>query len=184
MKIYIGSSRIVFVFDKIAFKFPKIAIIKYLKEFFVLFFWEKDSLTRTVKRYLTRRYLTGSVYSKNHPGLKYYLLNGLVSNWQEFLFWRKYKNIFCEPTYYSLFGLINIQRVSYPYDKIDRKSFWIKMQETPGYDRDDGHHFSNPKNFGIRKKQILIVDYGNPITQRVILKYGENITEHFSKILD
>src|SRR3989339_879833 len=117
---------------------------------------------------------------KDFPGLRYYLLNGIISNFKEYLFWLKYKNNFCEPTFFSLLGFVNIQRFSPPYNLLNKKDFWLKIRMVQNYDWDDGHHFCNSNNFNIRDGKILIVDYASSKTQRVILKHGQNIIRHFS----
>ncbi|OGD67055.1 hypothetical protein A2442_00310 [Candidatus Campbellbacteria bacterium RIFOXYC2_FULL_35_25] len=173
MEIKQGSSRFVIILGCFVFKFPKIMVWVCLKD--VFFIIKKDRRWKHLKFYLSR-----TCYSKDFPGLRYYLLNGIISNFKEYLFWLKYKNNFCEPTFFSLLGFVNIQRFSPPYNLLNKKDFWLKIRMVQNYDWDDGHHFCNSNNFNIRDGKILIVDYASSKTQRVILKHGQNIIRHFS----
>ena len=167
-----GTTRMVIVYKSIAIKIPRIRIIKILRDL--------RSIIRRKHYDRLRNYFSYPVYVKSLPGFKNNAFNGIVSNWNEFLFWRKTKNKFCEPTYFSLIGLINVQRASPSIDEYSKDEFWYKLRNTEGYDFADRHHFSNPKNFAIRNGRLLIRDYAYGETQEVVLEFGEKMQKHFS----
>lgn len=174
MNIHHGSSRIVITFGNLAFKFPKIRILRPLKDVYGI------CSNQSVYRFsLLRGYLTQDINASSCPGPLYYLFYGIVSNWREWRFWVKHRHTFCEPTHFSLLGLVNLQRVASGLNTANEK-FWEEMKQVKGYDWADGHHFSNPKNFSLRGKKLCIVDYGSPETQVAILRHGEAIQAHFS----
>ncbi|MDO8512509.1 MAG: hypothetical protein Q7S57_04505 [bacterium] len=120
-------------------------------------------------------------------GLKWALFHGIACNWREYRFYSRTKHPFLQPTYFSFFGTVNIQKYGRPVripfeDEYNRDKWWTRMFWMPvlgitnGEVIRDGHHFLNPENFcqdifGRPK----IVDYGLPRTQEIIKKWGEQI---------
>jgi len=101
-----------------------------------------------------------------------YIVKGIINNWKEFTYSFLNPQPYLMPTYYSHFGLINIQKRGEPYQseyiifgpKIDRA--------TKGQVRADGHHFKNSQNFCLVDGKLVMIDYSNFETQKVLDKYG------------
>ena len=116
---------------------------------------------------------------------KHALFKGIADNWREYRYCRRKSSelSILLPTYCSLFGLINIQKVARnscaAFDRHD-SGWWHQMYEiTDGYAHKDGHHFANPNNFCIEDGKIRILDYGSPKTRKVLNRCGRDIYEKF-----
>jgi len=104
------------------------------------------------------------------------LYKGILDNWREYRFYRKSKHLFLQPTIFSLFGLINIQKRG-DVVQCDKVKFWCCVSKaTNGEACDDGHHFSEIHNFCLNGG-IKVLDYGSPKTQALVKKYGSKIME-------
>ena len=135
-----GRDRVVVLVPwfKIVVKFPIIHLLQFLESLFT-------DLT-CVRRWgrLGERVLWPI---EVREGLKGQLFGGLAANWNEFLFYSKTNNPFLQPTYFSFFGLLNVQLLGEKCS-LDESMFWNQLYElTDGRVRDDMHHFSNPDNF-------------------------------------
>ncbi len=107
------------------------------------------------------------------------IFGGIVKNWREYWFFIKSHNSFLVPTYFSLFGFLNIQGLGQPC-LIDSDTLRLQFAcLTNGEVARDGHHFINPKNFCFLKKKLRIQDYGSLRTQQIIKKFGLKITNDF-----
>lgn len=171
MKFKKGHYRFVFVFPSlgIAIKFPIIrlwCLVKNIVYLTVRMRWE--SLWREMSSSIDFDF-----------GLKGLLFRGIVDNWREFLFFRKTRNIFLQPTYFSFFGLLNIQKTSEPC-MLNYVDLWCQLYElTGGKVFDDSHHFENPDNFCFANGKLMILDYGSKGTHGVINEFGAKIFESF-----
>jgi len=117
-------------------------------------------------------------------GYKNHLFGGIVDNWREFVFFRKTKHPFLLPTYFSFFGLLNIQRAGEPCQLKD-VDLWCQLYElTDGKVFDDSHHFENPANFVLEGRRLRMIDYGSIRTHGVITQYGKKIVETFDPSFD
>ncbi len=107
------------------------------------------------------------------------LFGGIVTNWREFIFYRRTKNPFLQPTYFSFLGLINIQKMGTPCD-ISYVDLWCQLLNlTDSGVMADNHHFENSDNFCFDSGKLKIHDYGSIVTQKVITEYGTKIYESF-----
>lgn len=134
-----GASRTVKVFQKIVLKFPRI----YLKR----------AGKRTYKS-LRDGYFWKSIkwgpYSHFSP--MRFLFKGFFDNWLEFYYYQKIKSPFLQPTYFSLFGLMNIQKTG-TKPNISPDNFLYQLLEiTNGEIIVDGHVFENQKKLLRRKR--------------------------------
>jgi len=167
MKIYKGKSRIVFVFSKIAIKLP---IIRFIKAFKIAKYWIK------------RRIFWQSIYEYNYytySTVQIFLLLGIMENWNEYRFYKETKSIFLVPTYFSLLGLVNFQKIGKPF-YMNEELFWKRLYHiTQGKIFDDPHHFLDQKNFSKTDDRLQMLDYGNHKCFRVIREYGDKIFEEF-----
>ena len=159
MEIRRGSYRTVFVLKKIVVKIPK-QIYPWLKMFF---------------KWLPRMIIAGRL--KRHIR---YCFESVFENWSEFVFYRKNKSYkLLVPTYFSAFGLINIQRYCEPL-KMSHHDVWCQLLEKCGdVVWKDSHAFSNIDNFGVHEGKIQMVDYGSEETQEVLAICAEKIFSDF-----
>jgi hypothetical protein len=169
-----GTYRVTLVIPdfSLVFKFPHPRILKQICRIVV-------HLTRRLinsSKSLTRRRALRLHWSGD---LKEHLV-ALLDNWNEFIFYyQTNRRPFLEPTYLSIFGLLNICRKSPDYLH-DHADLWIQILRIVGEEaRQDIHHFDNPDNFSVREGRLLIRDYGGKATQRIILKYGDAIFAQF-----
>ncbi|MBI2448103.1 hypothetical protein HYV44_00885 [Candidatus Microgenomates bacterium] len=102
-----------------------------------------------------------------------------MDNWREFVFYIKTRHPFCEPTYFSFFGLLNIQRkaIPVPFDDSEFRKKCVDVMDR--HIQRDNHHFEGTKNFSFRNGQLMMVDYGSPKTQGVIRDWGEKLMDNF-----
>lgn len=109
------------------------------------------------------------------------LFGGIMVNWREFVFFIKSRHHpFLLPTYLSVLGFINIQKLGTPPCNLKRGALWRQLYElTKGEVWDDGHHFSNPENFCLPDGRLTMIDYGQPKTWQVVIKYGKKIVDRF-----
>lgn len=112
------------------------------------------------------------------------LLAGIMANWQEFLFTIFHYNNFIQPTYLSLFGLINIEKKG---DKID---FWnsddlfeyiSKNSLSEKQPHCDSHVFANIENFSMDGNHLKIHDYCSRNVQEFLNLNGERLYSRFIK---
>jgi hypothetical protein len=113
------------------------------------------------------------------------LFKGLLDNWKEYRFYRKTKHQFLQTTYFSFLGIVNLQKRGQKLN-CDYRPFWRNIYDaTGGEAMNDGHHFSETDNFCV-DHGVKILDYGSPITQRIILKHGNKIVQalasHFPEL--
>jgi len=104
---------------------------------------------------------------------------GLLENWRERTFYRKTRHQFLARTYFSLFGLVNLQRWHPPptpqqYDGFAR--LWKGMNiATAGAVERDRHHFAGIENYGMDGGRFVMVDYGSREAQAIIKEHGLTI---------
>lgn len=168
MKIIHGKSRTVFVFRTIVVKFPAIYFQLAFKE--MMENLKRGTLLWHIREYNYEQY--GTVHQ--------YLFNGIISNWLEFVFYQKNKHYqLLAPTYFSFFGMINIQKYYEPI-VIDYTDLWCQLVElVGGIVWEDSHAFSNPENFGTIRGKLKILDYGSRGTHKVLKEYAQEIYEKF-----
>lgn len=172
MNINKGKDRVVFVFPllRVAVKFPIIHFFAAVKPFF-----RRD--TKGKWDYL-KKYLTWPL--ETYSGFRGLLFRGLSANWNEFWFYQKTRNSFLQPTYFSFFGLLNVQRYDTPC-QLQSVDLWCQLYElTSGKVFDDSHHFENPRNFCFCNGTLRMLDYGSRRTHSVITQYGTKIVELFN----
>jgi hypothetical protein len=167
MKIISGYSRIVIVFDKYV---VKIARIKFIEA--------KESVFSWFGRGLFPKAMI------KHPDIFYRMLEsllllGVLENWHEYRLYKKTKLAFLVPTYFSLLGLINIQRRGVLFE-MDTVVLWYQMVRISNNEVwDHPHHFCNPANFCKTNGKLQMLDYGSFRSHRVIKKYGEKMQREF-----
>jgi hypothetical protein len=172
MKIYRGSYRKALIFKNFVIKFPRIFPLLAIKGIY----------KRARKRYLLMMYLKAGIYSYTESARKY-LLRGILENWREFTLYYRCRSKLLAPTYFSLFGLLNIQRAGKEID-VERVGYLLLGEICRITNNDhnilkDAHHFSNPRNFCEKDGRLMMIDYGSEYARRIVEKYGNKIVEEF-----
>lgn len=169
MEIKKGQNRVVLIFPKlkIAIKFPLVRFYLTIKE---LFCYKNDWD-------LLRKRCTWPIEA---PGFKRFLLGGAYANWNEFYFYLKTRHPFIQPTYFSLFGLLNVQMYDEPC-RAEWTNFFTQLDElTDRKASEDPHHFANPRNFCLHDGKLRMLDYGGRKARDVITRYGVTIHKKFN----
>lgn len=171
MYISFGTSRVVIAVPNygIVIKIARIRIIQAIRELpdYIKCFhiWRKVSLQ-------SRSLITPFGY----------IMRGIIENWGERSFYKFTKNPLLQPTYFSILGLVNIQRYSKPLEGVGF-SIASTLWKISGFDErvaDDRHHFCNSKNFTKDEAvKLRMLDYGFKKTQEVIFAYGERLHNEF-----
>ena len=171
MQIKKGDDRVVVVFPELGFvlKFPVIRLWIVFRQT-ILFIWNRD-FTSIQKHWMYPMRAWG--------GFRGLLFKGLAANWSEFWFYWQTRNRFLQPTYFSFFGLLNIQRFGTPCS-LKGADLWCQLHEmTNRKVWDDSHHFAEPSNFCLIDGKLRMLDYGSPASRGVVTLYGEKIFELF-----
>lgn len=131
------------------------------------------------RRWKTIRFLLTSPIDV-HLGWPKRLFFGIACNWGEFSLSCRRGNPFLQPTYFSLLGLFNVQKMAQPC-QICYDTLWCQLYDlTNGEIWQDHHHFENPENFCLEDGKLKILDYGSPKTQKISKKWGRKIFESFN----
>ncbi len=172
MRISYGTSRVVIALPQysIAIKLPIIRVVRalrhlpgYIKRFHV---WKRASLE------------SSTVVTP--PGL---VLKGIVQNLGERRFYKRTKHPLLQPTLFSFFGLLNIQRYGVPLEGMGLQiadTIWKISNYDDERVGEDSHHFTSSKNFTKDETgKIRMLDYGFKKTQEVINLYGKRLHDEF-----
>lgn len=170
----------------IVLKFPQIDFKKGLRLFISLFneiqmsFKEKDF--RHVKHFCKWRIFA---HYERPESLGYWWLRGILANVNEFRYFVfNSRNPLMVPTYFSLFGLVNIQPLVIPKAKgYGANKIWNLCYAATDIEnemRDCDTHAWEDQNFTQAKDgTIALFDYGSSRAWPMVKKYGDR----FSKIL-
>lgn len=205
MEKALGSTRRVFVFKNIVIKFARIRFKKGIKGLtYYWYFYTKIRITNP-KRYFEIK----ESRKKRHAEFEQYRLeqekdikmkilfikryeqngspaqmffSGIMANLQEYKFYRKNKNLFVMPTYFTFFGLFNIQKRGTKIDFWENKDVWsylLKNIQNYGQAFQDGHTLSEIENYCLDDGFLKIVDYGSRRLEPFLLLHGENLFYNF-----
>ncbi len=112
-----------------------------------------------------------------------YLTLGIKANKQEYRFYKKTKNVFVTPTYFSIFGLLNVQKRCQKITFWEDKDVWNYINDNSQNKHQpwcDNHTLSEIENFCINENNKLqIVDYGNKALEPFLILNGENLFKNF-----
>ena len=171
MKIEKGRNRFVLVFKNFVVKFPRIRLIKAIQRIY----------RATKGGYLLKCLSWNSTISMSP---RHFLLRGLMDNFGEFIFYLTTQSKCVKPTYFSLFGLLNIQKggnILILHSEAEYVNFFGQLYDiTNGEVFKDAHTFSNPKNFCRENEKLKMVDYGNTKVRNILLKYGDKVLKQFN----
>ena len=175
MKPKVGSYRVVFIVGRLAFKFPIIRL--------------RTAIEHAWDLLCEPRFILGGLKAEwsecdyeSYGSFKHFLFHGPMNNWMEYRFYRDHPDMdFLMPTYFSLFGLANIQQAGieelvlspgemmgiYNQDKvIVRRVF------------DDGHTFTESHNFCLTDNgEPRIIDYASTGSQTFLREFGYQMTD-------
>jgi hypothetical protein len=157
-----GNLKIVFVFKRFVIKFPIIRL--------------KNSIGRAIEYFKERKLLKKLRYYPYTPGsISFAMLRGILECFNEFLFYRQTKHKLCAKTYFSFFGLITIQKKARILNTGKQIICYACILATKDPCFNALHEFIHDYNFGEIDGNIVMVDYGDPKVQEMILKYGDVI---------
>jgi hypothetical protein len=164
-----GHYRIVLVFKNFVIKFPRI------------YFWSAIRIAIWAHyRGKEARSMVWKISNYNHElTIPKFLLKGIIDNWHECLYFKKTRSAFLVPTYFTFFGLFNIQARALPWDYNNLNHYGLLYDLTRGEVSKCGHDFEDEKNFGIHKNRLKMLDYGSEKTQKILEKYSKQIEEGF-----
>ncbi|MFC1599008.1 hypothetical protein ACFL2U_03320 [Patescibacteria group bacterium] len=176
MEVKDGQTRKVFVFNWFVVKVARINWGAAYRN--VAGWWKRGKRKKALQLFL--EIFQADNYSTDfHP--KTNLLAGIRANLLEFGFYLRHQHIFCKPTYFTFFGLFNIQKkgqmCKMPYEKFKPRMHQLTNQEIP----DNDHTFDSPSNFSCDDNHLQVIDYADPIIQPLILKYGQKLYNDFLK---
>ncbi len=186
-----GSSRIIIVIPSLGIVL-KIARCNPLKAIRVILMalslWPNDlgeGRALSLRAWLRRRkyYFKCGVFGP--PKLRlvrsfsYLFLRGIIANMSEFIFYlANTDNKFLIPTYFSLFGIINIQPLqqnvctskynTYVFEHLEQFTEANELFEH------NAHAFAEGSNFCLNEEgKLCILDYAGRGTQKIVKKYGQ-----------
>jgi hypothetical protein len=179
----IGQDRIVILLPLIGLvvKLPRIRLLAIIREVYRFSVRSLFGKKKEFNRVLLTKFFTRSIAaSQAFLGFRALLLSGLITNWSEFIFYVKTRNSFLQPTYFSFFGLLNIQRLGKSL-QLTIEEFEPQMVEFINYEnyQADSHHFTKRNNFCGHQGKLRILDYGSKVTQKIVRKFGEKIHQNF-----
>ena len=150
-----GTYRMALIFDSFVIKIAKVhALLAIIK----LISWAKKGRLR--------QNFSLSFGSFNGP--REWLVKGILENWHEFSFCIFEDNRFIMPTYFSFFGLFNIQKRG-SLSKISLRDLDRLFLPILGKKFYRSHHWSNPDNFVLDEfGHITMCDYGSPKTKQEV----------------
>lgn len=177
-KLYKGTGRLVVIIGPIAVKFARVRFVPVIKG------WLRYLMGGAEERSFWRIFNGGPFRSTGVESDKRLLFLGIADNLSEFFFYLRTRNTFLAPTFFSFFGLVNVQMAGRAVGT-DGEFFrvWrVWIEEVLGSEvlYTDHHHLIVEKNFCVWRGQLRIVDYGAPVTQAVVTLYGEKIQKGFA----
>jgi hypothetical protein len=176
MEIKNGSTRLVVIFKNFVIKIPKVywrRILKVVlyrnpkyfflsvkkhgfKRHYLIWLIQKRESLKNGKKYIVKeseRLHLQVIFPKAYEinwNLSFLFFSGVMANWNEFIFYRRAKNPFVMPTYFSFLGLINIQKRGKKIDFWGQGEVWryvCKNCEYPNQPFCDSHTFIEIGNF-------------------------------------
>ena len=189
MKIEYGSTRVVLLLGKFVLKFPILSRPDWPAVHFIL----KMGLYRYILRNknFAPHLLTFNFFDSFTASISP-LTEGVHSNWLEFYYYLKTRNKLLVPTYFSFFGLLNIQKqivkikigrykLNYPFEDL--------VPIIDDYHRHNSitvqipfiHHMLKENYCWGDDNHLMMFDYGNQSLLPFIYEKGEEIHARFCK---
>lgn len=169
-----GSCRIVIDFIQLGF------VVKLPIVHFVMLAQSLRAFARRKALIRFSRWVAFPLDNNGFWGLKRLLFKGIADNWREFYFSIRERHPLVQPTYFSLLGLINVQRRGDPLST-EYREFRRQLEQLAGTEQfySDSHHLASMDNFVQVDGRIRMVDYGSGKTRKVILERGICIWNNF-----
>jgi len=170
--IYVGTNRVVveIISLGLVFKFPIIRLIALYRS--VLGFVRGTAFVPF------SRWFSYPMESEGFLGFRRLVFKGVMDNWREYWFCLVERHSFAQPTYFSFFGLVNIQLRGEPL-VMDQWEFRGQLQKFIEVLYSDAHHFTSINNFCISDGKLRILDYGSRKTQNIIRERGMCVYQNF-----
>jgi hypothetical protein len=158
-----GSTRFVLIVGDVAIKFPKVFKPSHILKHIYKVLTKKENLKEKLDNYHTNFFLA----------LLRYFISPILINWEEYKDYRRYSDLgFLAPTYFSLWGLVNIQMRGDPITEVNRKEWErriIPLQKAllmPHYDsfQADNWCFINGKPH--------LIDYSNNFSKKILSQFA------------
>lgn len=169
MRICKGSTRIVLIIGPWAVKIAIINPIKALK-----IAWQDIKHGKPTK-------IIKASY-QHWCSVNHYLFRGIIANLLERRFYRRTKNTFLVPTWFSFFGLINIQPAGKSPNFKNTHFIMNYIGDISGRPRiffENNHTLGLADNFCIIGGRLQICDYGDKSFQSFLEEWGERIAAGF-----
>lgn len=209
MKKEEGYTRCVFVFDKFVVKVAKIYWVKILKTLYHEIVYEIKFFRKNKGRYFKAKSEKADKYNNDfidyekdriqkenllqmkiliiksyefHYTVSSFLLGGVMANLQERRFYKETKNPFCMPTYFSFFGLFNVQKRGGKVDFWERNEIWSYIYHNSKNSNQpfcDGHTLAETENYGMDNGRLKLVDYGSRQVGEYLKINGETLYNNF-----
>lgn len=111
-----------------------------------------------------------------------FLLAGIMANRQEWQFSRQSRNPFIMPTYFSFFGLFNVQKAGLPISFWDNLDVWCYVCTNSQNEKQpwcDNHSLYELENYCLDGRQLKMVDYGSRFLAPFLEINGERLSQNF-----
>ncbi|MES3004839.1 MAG: hypothetical protein V4690_01850 [Patescibacteria group bacterium] len=165
MRLVWGTTRIVLIIPVIGIvlKLPVLEIARVSKVFF--------------RNLFRGKFRSISIEMHEYWG---FLFSGIIANWSEYRFYQRTRHTFLQPTYFSLFGLFNIQKLGNACN-MKTLDVWCQLVDiTSKAVWADPHCFDEADNFCFDNKQFKMLDYASEGAQKVVLSHGDKIVQFFN----
>lgn len=191
-----GTSRIVVIVPKlgIVLKIARINLLKAIFLILIAFGFERGfQFNKVIKikvwlrqrKYYFKHGIFGPTIRAPEPSLSYFLFRGLACNLSEFIYYlRNRNNNFLIPTYFSIFGIVNIQSLQKDVCNSDDKVFQhlTKFTERNELFKHSPHTFAEQSNFCVDKEgKLCVLDYAAKGLQKMAKKYGDRFHSPFER---
>ncbi len=172
--VFLGKRRIVVPVSRfgIVIKFPRLRVQNFWD------FWAGDIVGMWKEMHTSKHPEAKKLYWKSvRLGLSVVctsaFFGGIADNWRERRYYKSCDSSFrplLQPTYLSLLGLVNVQRLGNPSKDLSVcetlcRIIWPDAAH-------DGHHWDTPSNFDVSSGELKVLDYGSVETQKIINKHG------------
>ena len=175
MRIEKGKRRICFIFPYFVIKLPTINPIKAWRKLYC------------PGRGLRLKHLAFNSDSEGSP--RYWLFRGMRCNWLEFIWYLRYRYNFMTPTYFSFFGLFNIQRYVKDLDDMQKKKFFDPFLETLSRIIGESiincsyyHDTTSALSWGFVGETVKIRDYAHINNLPFFRKHGHKIDQNLTQL--
>jgi len=172
MKIEIGTRKIVFVFNSFVLKLAKIRQPNWRALYTIVF------INKAYQEFKDKGNKISYIFRP--------IYLGLLVNLQERRVYKMSRNKFLAPTYFSFFGICNIQKKRRVLEKytpelqpvVDSYMHFFDFVKRAEF----SHALLNKQNYGWDETgHLQIIDYGDKVIQRFLLEQGDYLYSNFKE---